>query len=84
VNYTILILPQADRDLLALPQKEAERVDSAIQRLALNPRPPGCKKLRNDDFYRIRVGNYRVLYTVDDRQRTVLIASIGHRREIYR
>lgn len=84
MNYTVLILPRADRELESLPAEIAERIDAAIQALAANPRPPGCKKLRNEDRYRIRVGNYRVLYTIDDRQKMIVVAAVGHRREIYR
>ncbi|MEE9284884.1 MAG: type II toxin-antitoxin system RelE/ParE family toxin, partial [Dehalococcoidia bacterium] len=55
-----------------------------IMRLADNPRPAGSKKLAGETHYRIRQGNYRVIYGVDDRQRMVDIIRVGHRREVYR
>jgi len=61
------------------------RVGEAIRALAAHPRPPGCKKLAgNADYYRIRVGDYRVLYDVRDRDVLVLVIKTGHRREAYR
>jgi mRNA interferase RelE/StbE len=57
---------------------------AAIDALADDPRPSGCAKLAGRDDYRIRVGDYRVVYAVDDDKRVVLIARIAHRREVYR
>ncbi|MGH3065388.1 MAG: type II toxin-antitoxin system RelE family toxin, partial [Gaiellaceae bacterium] len=61
-----------------------DRVRLAIDGLAGNPRPVGCSKLAGRDDYRIRVGNYRVVYAVDDAERLVIVARIDHRREVYR
>ena len=61
-----------------------ESVQLAIDALAANPRPVGCVKLAGRDDYRIRVGDYRVVYAVDDDERLVLVARIAHRREVYR
>ena len=82
--YSLLILPRADRALRSLSENDAERIDAAIEGLAENPRPVGSKKLKGEEAYRIRVGDYRVVYSIDDNKRIVLIADIGHRREIYR
>ena len=82
--YSILILPRAGRALRTLPENDAERIDAAIEGLAENPRPVGSKKLKGEEAYRIRVGDYRVVYSIDDNERIVLIADVGHRREIYR
>ncbi len=60
------------------------RVRRAIDGLATNPRPVGCVKLAGRDDYRIRVGDFRVVYGVDDAERMVLVARIAHRREVYR
>lgn len=62
----------------------AERIDSAILALESDPRPRSCKRLRATDVHRIRVGDYRVLYTIDDDVRVVEVMAIGHRRDVYR
>jgi mRNA interferase RelE/StbE len=61
-----------------------DRLRAAIDALAVEPRPRGAEKLAGRDDYRIRVGDYRVVYAVDDRDRLVLVARIAHRREVYR
>jgi mRNA interferase RelE/StbE len=61
-----------------------ERVAKAIDALARDPRPRGATKLAGRDDYRIRVGNYRIVYAVDDAQRLVVVARIAHRRDVYR
>jgi mRNA interferase RelE/StbE len=85
-KYNINLLPTAARDLGQLPRPISRRVTRAIDSLADDPRPPGCEKLKAGagDEYRIRVGDYRVLYKVDDDTRVVLIVRMRHRREVYR
>ena len=61
-----------------------ERIGKAIDALAADPRPPGAVELAGHDDFRIRVGDYRVVYAVDDTERLVLVARIAHRREVYR
>ena len=61
-----------------------ERIREAIDGLAEQPRPVGCQKLAGRDDYRIRIGEYRVVYAVDDAERVVIVARVGHRREVYR
>ncbi len=61
-----------------------DRVRDAIDALALQPRPAGAVKLAGRDDHRIRVGDYRVVYAVDDGDRVVIVARIAHRREVYR
>jgi mRNA interferase RelE/StbE len=83
--HSILIANPAAKQLDALPEQTARRVHAAIIALADNPRPHGCKKLRAwPPLYRIRVGDYRVVYDVDDHTQTVLVLHIEHRRDIYR
>jgi mRNA interferase RelE/StbE len=75
----------AERALVRLPRKVIERIDGHLGALADAPRPPGCKKLEGEaNLYRVRVGEYRVVYRVDDRARTVDVVAIGHRRDVYR
>lgn len=61
-----------------------ERIREAVDALAVEPRPRGAVKLAGRDDFRIRVGDYRLVYAVDDTERTVLVARIAHRREVYR
>lgn len=86
MKYRVLTDARAARQLEALPTEVVQRLDEAILRLRDSPRPPGVKRLRgkHSDGWRIRVGNYRILYRIDDVSREVRIFEIGHRREVYR
>lgn len=83
MNYALLILRRAQKDLARLEKIDYRRVVDAISLLGDNPRPGSCKKLAGRDGWRIRVGNHRVIYEIDDRNHTVTILHIGHRRDIY-
>jgi mRNA interferase RelE/StbE len=72
------------RDLRSLPQKDVHRILERISALKEDPRPLGSEKLSGREWYRIRQGNYRILYEVDDHQVTVVVVKVGHRREVYR
>ncbi|HAB19185.1 MAG TPA: type II toxin-antitoxin system RelE/ParE family toxin [Verrucomicrobiota bacterium] len=83
--YRVLLERAAERDLSRLSTAIHDRVIAAIQALATNPRPPGCRKLvgsKND--WRIRVGDYRVVYEIGDAIRVVRVNRVRHRREVYR
>ena len=67
-----------------LPARTFARAVQAILKLERDPRPKGSKKLRGVQDYRLRVGEYRVLYSVDDQKRVVEVIAVGHRREVYR
>ena len=83
--YSILLRPAAARDLRALPGNKRSRIEKAIERLRNDPRPPGARKLMGvNNEWRLRVGEYRVLYVVNDSERQVVIARVAHRREAYR
>ncbi len=85
IVYRILIERAAEKDLARLSPEIHERVISAIRGLATIPRPPGCRKLaggKND--WRIRVGDYRVIYEIADEIRVVRVNRVRHRREVYR
>jgi len=84
MTYAIAILRRAQRELRRLPHEDYERVREAIRALAQNPRPPGCLALTGRTGWRIRVGNYRVIYEINDVQHTVTILHVGHRRDVYR
>ena len=85
-TYRILISPRAARDLKKLGRTALKRIDKAILKLAVHPHPSGTRKIIANDIaqYRIRIGDYRILYDVDESAKTVVILRIGHRREIYR
>lgn len=82
--YEIHFASSAVRDYKKLPDQELENINDAIDALADNPRPQGYRKLKDRDAYRIRVGNYRVIYEINDKNVTVLVIRIRHRREVYR
>ncbi len=83
-SYRLTIRLSAVKELDGLPRKDLERVMDRIGILADNPRPPGCEKLSAQERYRIRQGDYRILYEVDESQQVVIVVKIGHRREVYR
>lgn len=83
-SYSVSIKPSAVKELEGLPIKDRRRIARRIQGLASDPRPPGCEKLAGDDRYRVRQGDYRVVYGVDDVERQVLVVKIGNRRDVYR
>lgn len=84
MNYAVRILPRAERQLAALDKNTCQVIESKIASLGENPRPSGCRKLRDRPGWRLRVGDYRVLYDIDDAIRVIAILEVGHRREIYR
>ncbi|MFD3005238.1 type II toxin-antitoxin system RelE family toxin [Thermus tengchongensis] len=88
MRYTLLLTRSAQKDLEALPPEVLRRVDQALEELADNPFPPGkVKKLKGSGHppvYRLRVGDYRVLFTVDPEAKTLTVARVKHRREAYR
>lgn len=83
-SYRLLIKPSAVKELEALPAKDRRRIVPRIEGLASEPRPHGCEKLSGLEQYRVRQGDYRVVYGVDDEARVVIVVKIGHRRDVYR
>ena len=83
-SYRLLIKPSAAKELEALPKKDRSRIVAKLEGLAGNPRPPGSERLSGEEKYRLRQGDYRVLYSIQDASTTVTIVKIGHRREVYR
>ena len=82
--YSLRMKRSAERELRRFPSRDVERIARVIGALSENPRPPGCQKLATEDGYRVRQGDYRIVYTVDDDERVVVIYKIGHRRDVYR
>lgn len=83
-SYEVLIKRSAAKELEALPTKDRRRIATKIQALANDPRPPQVEKLSGEEKYRLRQGDYRVLYAIDDAARQVTVVKIGHRRDVYR
>lgn len=82
--YAVFIQRSAQKSLESIPLPYRDRVVQAIRALALNPRLPGVKKLSGREAWRIRVGDYRIVYEISDENRTVLVVVVRHRREAYR
>jgi mRNA interferase RelE/StbE len=83
-SYSVFLKRTAEKELRALPKADIERVVRRIRSLAAEPRPAGCEKLSGEEKFRIRQGNWRVVYEVDDAAGRVEVVKIGHRREVYR
>lgn len=84
MRYAVEIKRSAEREMNRRPAEIHRRISERILALEDNPRPLGSRKLRGGDAYRLRVGDYRVLYTVDDQARRILVYGVAHRREAYR
>lgn len=84
VSYSVLLKRSAAKELEALPLKDRRRVAVRIGALAEDPRSQGVEKISGQEKYRIRQGDYRVLYTIDDPALTVTVVKIGHRGDVYR
>jgi len=83
--YTVAIMPAALRQLAEVPKLDQKRIKDKIGRLSAEPRPAGVKRLHGHrEYLRLRSGDYRIIYTVEDSWRRVVILVIGHRREVYR
>jgi mRNA interferase RelE/StbE len=82
-RYQIELRPAALRALRKLDPQVRRRIQGAIALLAEDPRPPNAKKLKGREAFRVRVGNYRVIYTVDDGILLVVVVTLGHRRDVY-
>jgi mRNA interferase RelE/StbE len=84
MSYSVGLAESAKRELRALPVELRRRVTAALLGLAEEPRPRGARKLSRGPGWRLRVGDYRILYTVDDTAKEVVVYVIGHRRDVYR
>jgi mRNA interferase RelE/StbE len=84
VNYTLRILPRAEKELGALDSKPYQAIKEKIYELGDNPRPAGCRKLTDLPGWRLRVGDYRVVYEINDKTKTLTVLRVGHRKDVYR
>ena len=83
-SYRLLIKPSAGKEIEILPKQDRRRIIAKITSLSRDPRPPGCEKLSGHDQYRLRQGDYRILYEIRDLDLVVVVIKVGHRREVYR
>ena len=83
-SYSVVIRRSAGKDIEALPTADRRRVVTRIQALATDPRPVGCEKLSGEEKYRLRQGDYRILYEITDRELIVTVVKVGNRRDVYR
>jgi len=81
--YDLLLLPAAQKDLDNLEAPVFARILKKIRALSKDARPPGCLKLTDEDGYRIRTGDYRILYRIDDALKRIYIYRIKHRKDVY-
>jgi len=84
MTYQVILQRSAEKELDALEKPVHKRIAARLLALEEDPRPAGVKKLQGQEIYRLRVGDYRVLYTIDDKSKQVTVAAVGHRREAYR
>jgi len=84
VHYRIEVRPAAARQLRKLDPPTARRIQGAIALLADDPRPPASRPLTGRPAWRVRVGDHRVIYTIEDDRLVVVVVTIGHRRDVYR
>ena len=84
MSYTIHILRSAQKQISRINSKDQDHIITAIRSLSENPRPTGCINLSGRPAWRIRVGDYRVIYEIRNEQLLIMVISIGHRREVYR
>lgn len=84
MKYQVQIIPTVEGEMDKLTGSIHARISRRVLSLEDNPRPRGTRKLSGREEYRLRVGDYRVLYTIDDKECAVTVFAVGHRREIYR
>ncbi len=82
-KYKIEFKKSAYKELLTIPKKDLKRILKKISSLSENPRPDDCKKLSTLERYRIRQGNYRILYSIEKDKLTIFVVKVGHRKNIY-
>jgi len=84
MKFQVILPKSVQKELDRLPDEIARRILARLAGLETNPRPPEVKKLKGRDAWRIRLGDYRVIYEIHDRVLQILVIAVGHRREVYR
>jgi mRNA interferase RelE/StbE len=83
-GYNLFFKKSVEKDLESIPKKELKRIIECIKSLAEDPRPIGSEKLTGQERYRIRQGQYRIVYSIHDNKLTVWVVKVGHRKDVYR
>ena len=83
-QYRVIVRSSVSKDLKGIPKRDVRRIVSAIKSLADDPRPLGTKKLSGQERYRLRQGNYRILYEIENDRLIVCVVKVGNRRDVYR
>lgn len=84
MSYTVIVPKSVRKQILKLPDSVLDSVFSQLSDLQEDPRPPGSLKMLGSAGWRIRIGDYRIIYDIDDKGKTLIVRKVGHRREIYR
>ena len=85
MKYQVIVDKKVYKELDRIPVNDAEKISQLILNLADNSRPPGCKKLEMKmSLYRMRQGEYRIIYTIDDKEKIINVVDAGHRKDIYK
>jgi mRNA interferase RelE/StbE len=84
MSYTVEIVSKAEKEFTRLPPAARTQIRKKILSLEETPKPFGSKKLRETEYYRLRAGDYRIVYSVDDDNKVVKVLSIAHRKQVYR
>ena len=82
--YKIFFRKSVGKDFSAIPKRDLRKILRRIEMLSEDPRPSGCEKLTGQERFRVRQGRYRIVYSIQDKDLTVWIVKVGHRKEIYR
>jgi len=83
-NYKVEIKKSAQKEIENLPSVMLKKIVAKIQSLSSEPRPNGSKKLTSDEKYRLRVGDYRILYSIEDDKLIIFVVKVGHRKSVYK
>jgi mRNA interferase RelE/StbE len=83
-EYKVYFKESVEKDLNTIPKKDLQKILRRIETLSQEPRPQGHEKLTGQERYRVRQGNYRIVYSIQDQQLTVWVVKVGHRKEVYR
>ncbi len=83
-EYKIYFRDSVEKDFKPIPKKDLRKILHRIESLATQPRPSGCEKLTGQERYRVRQGQYRIVYSVQDKELTIWIVKVGHRKDVYR
>jgi mRNA interferase RelE/StbE len=83
-GYRVFFKKSVEKDLALIPTKDLRKILERIETLARDPRPPGCEKLTGQNRFRIRQGRYRILYSIQDQELTIIVVRRAHRKNAYR